>query len=78
MTGRQLVEQVVLAGLQAFYLNQDVGSVSFHCPGMTIGAPVFPICEGGLGHERTDTGVVGLLAEMSHLFIGHSQIGAQA
>jgi|TARA_B100000959_G_scaffold88077_2_gene93395 hypothetical protein len=76
-TLRQLVEQVVLTRLQAFDLKQNVCSVSFHRPGVTIGSPVLPVCECSLGNERTDTRLVSLLGEVGHLFIGHGQIRAQ-
>jgi hypothetical protein len=45
---------------------------------MAVGAPVFSVRNCRLRDEGPDPGVVGLFAEMRHLFIGYGQVRAQA
>ena len=48
-----------------------------HGVGVTSRLAVLALGEGGLRHERTDAGVVGLTGELCELLVDDRQFGAQ-
>jgi hypothetical protein len=77
LPGRELIQQLVLPGLQLCDLVLNLIPVALHRPGMAFGLLELLICERGLRDEGAQPGLVGNVREVSELVLGDCEVGAQ-
>jgi drug/metabolite transporter (DMT)-like permease len=71
------VEQLVLGGLEAGQGLEHLLTVALHRIGMALSVVVLPVRHRGLGHERSQAGLVGELGQVRELLIGDVQLLAE-
>lgn len=71
------VEQVVLLLLKPTNIGNHLASVTFHRLGVTSSDAMLPFSERGLGNERSEASIVGLVGEMGQLLVGNCQFVTQ-
>jgi hypothetical protein len=72
--GEEAVEQLVLRLLETGDLIEHLGAMALHRVGVALGVLVLAVSDRGLGHEGSQTSVIGGLGQVSELLLGHRQL----
>jgi hypothetical protein len=72
-----LIEEFVLFHLESDDPFDDLVPMTGERPARSLRVAVIDVSERGLGHERTNSGVIGDVGEVSKLLVGQRKFAAQ-